>query len=489
MAKKDSLHLHKLIQSLTKHEKAYFARFSKQHASKQTEYIKLFYALEKMKQYDEQALRQQFANLPFLKSYLFDLILNALSGYYNNPRHPQIYMLSNYAHAYILEKKGFVKMAAKALQHGIQMAAVKGNHIFQYILIQSQHRQQSLLVDPVQRDVYFKETIEQLNGLLKKEQQSLRYLFEFDKVKLLYAKMSQGLPFDADIANIDIELLLNVDDGAGSRDRRLCYETLIIFFNAVGKDKDAYLISHKYLQFEKKILLQPGNDMEYYSRSLMFAAISNSNINKKVEAQKHLEIMNRLRPENKQVDNLNRVRYITTKLNLFCEQKEYSIGSKFTLEAMKNYPQYFETDKPHFQGFNILGYMLLLFFFDNRFDMCIRLLNHTDMNNVRHNSPSLFKDMEILRLMLQIEMGNHDLLESMIHSMQEKFKKNKMLDEHTKLLLKYFRYFSKGHIQQKEQEAILKSLRSITEIPHHKFLYKFMGIMPYEEYIKGHSGY
>lgn len=484
MAKKDSLHLYNLIHSLTKNEKAYFARFAKQHAFKQTEYLKLFYALEKMKQYDEQTLKEQFSNLPFLKGYLFDMILNALSGYYNNPKHPQIYLLSNYTHAYILEKKGFTKLASKTLQQGINVASLNGNHIFQYLLTLSQHRQKSLLVHPSERDVYFRDTIELLSTLLKKEQQSLQYLFEFDKVKLLYAKMSQGLPFDADIANINIEILLKVADEAGSRDKRLCYETLIIFFNALGKDKDAHHVSQQYLQFEKKILLLPGNDMEYYSRALMFAAISSSGVNKFNDAEKYLDTMKRLLPENKQVQYLNTIRYISTKLNFLCLQKQHKQGAKFANELLNEYPYLLEIDKPTFQGFNILGYLLLLFFQNKNFDKCIMLLNHADMNNIRYNSPTLFKDMEILRLMIQIELGNYDLLESLVHNTHEKLKKQKILDNYTNTLLKFFKYYSKGFISEKEKERVTKSLSNISNIPHQKFLYKFMGILPYAEYIE-----
>ncbi len=485
MAKKDSLNLFRLIHSLTAHEKAYFVRYAKQHASEHTEYMKLYHILQKMQQYDEQALKKKFRNLSILKNYLFNLLLDVLSGYYNNPNHPQVYLFSRYIHAYILEKKGFTKMAASALQQGINTAAPQGNIIFQYLSALFLHRLQSILIPPAERGEYFNDAYNKLNMLLQKEQQTLRYIFEFDKVKLFCASLQEGLNFNVTEEDINLELLLRPEFESDIRDNRMRFDTLLLYYQYTGKEQEAYQISHEYLRYEEAILNQPGNNMEYYSRALMHTVIGSANANKVTEAEKYLEVMKRLQPENREVKRLNDLRYATCRLNFLAERKRYAEGAKFAKEAMKDYPWLFETDKAEFQHFNTFAYTLLVFFFNRDFDLCIHFLNHTDMVNVRNNAPDLYKSMEILRLMLQLEMGNYDLLESLMRNTQHKLKKHKMLDGFTKTLLQFFKYYGKKRVKAAEKEAVIAALTKISlQKPLPKFAYNFMKIMPYIDYVK-----
>jgi len=84
--KSDSLF--QLIRSLTKNEKGYFKKFISRHtAAENNDYVKLFDAIEKQDEYDEEKLKKAFSktqiakHLPVWKNYVYHAILKSLRSY------------------------------------------------------------------------------------------------------------------------------------------------------------------------------------------------------------------------------------------------------------------------------------------------------------------------------------------------------------------------------------------------------------------------
>ena len=62
--------LFQLIKSLSKTEKRHFVLYSTKHViGEQNGYMKLFYAIEKQKEYDEGKIKKQFVNDSFIKRF------------------------------------------------------------------------------------------------------------------------------------------------------------------------------------------------------------------------------------------------------------------------------------------------------------------------------------------------------------------------------------------------------------------------------------
>jgi hypothetical protein len=86
MVKKEQLFV--LIRSLSKAEKRYFKLFCKQTTT-ESNYLKLFEAMDLQKEYDEKAIKKKFANQEFCKqlhvtkNYLRQLILKSLRNYHH----------------------------------------------------------------------------------------------------------------------------------------------------------------------------------------------------------------------------------------------------------------------------------------------------------------------------------------------------------------------------------------------------------------------
>lgn len=81
--------LFELIKSLVKSEKRYFKIYASRHViGEQNNYIRLFDAIDRQKEYDEEAIRREFASEVFIKqlsvtkNYLYRLILESMRAYH-----------------------------------------------------------------------------------------------------------------------------------------------------------------------------------------------------------------------------------------------------------------------------------------------------------------------------------------------------------------------------------------------------------------------
>lgn len=118
---KTSDHLFQLIKSLSKNEKGYF----KKHISKGTmgqdnNYMKLFEAMDRQKEYDEREIKMIFAGETFIKqlstikNYLYHLILKALNVYHSEIS-VETKLMEWLKQAEILFKRGLYEQCEKIL--------------------------------------------------------------------------------------------------------------------------------------------------------------------------------------------------------------------------------------------------------------------------------------------------------------------------------------------------------------------------------------
>jgi hypothetical protein len=135
MSVKVSENLHQLIRSLSKPEKRYFKLYSSRHIiGEQNNYVKLFDAIEKQKEYNEAALLQQFKKETFSKQFsiaksrLYDSILRSLDAYNSDSSVDS--QLKNMLHyAEILFKKTLYEQCVRILMSAKKLATKYEKHI------------------------------------------------------------------------------------------------------------------------------------------------------------------------------------------------------------------------------------------------------------------------------------------------------------------------------------------------------------------------
>jgi len=133
------LHLFTLINSMTKSEKRYFKLFNSTFEGKNKTNLKLFNAIDKQKIYNEKALKELFADEPFVKHFavaksnLFNMILRTLRIYHENTsdrrkinQHHENYLL--------LFEKGLTDLARNQLDKAMKLA-IENDFIADKIII------------------------------------------------------------------------------------------------------------------------------------------------------------------------------------------------------------------------------------------------------------------------------------------------------------------------------------------------------------------
>ncbi len=147
MSGKSSDQLHKLIHSLTKQEKRHFKIFAGRHTiGDQNNYVVLFDAIEKVKEYDEEALLKKFSkelfinNFSITKGRLYETILRSLDVFHHNSSvDAQLWKELHYAE--ILYKKTLYDQCAKRLKSARKLAEKYEKHA---VLVQVHSLEKSL---------------------------------------------------------------------------------------------------------------------------------------------------------------------------------------------------------------------------------------------------------------------------------------------------------------------------------------------------------
>lgn len=147
MSGRSSDQLHKLIHSLSKQEKRHFKIFAGRHTiGEQNNYVTLFDAIEKVKEYDEEALLKKFRGESFINNFsitkgrLYEVILRSLDVFHHNSSvDAQLWKELHFAE--ILYKKALYDQCAKRLKSARKLAEKYEKHA---VLVQIHSLEKSL---------------------------------------------------------------------------------------------------------------------------------------------------------------------------------------------------------------------------------------------------------------------------------------------------------------------------------------------------------
>ena len=119
--------LFQLIKSLTKSEKRYFKLINSKKSGEKNNYIRLFDAIDKQKDYNEEKIKKQFSGTAFIKylpsekQYLYNLILKSLDLFYaHSTEEKHLEELMHYTE--ILFIKGLYQQSKKVADKAMKMA-------------------------------------------------------------------------------------------------------------------------------------------------------------------------------------------------------------------------------------------------------------------------------------------------------------------------------------------------------------------------------
>lgn len=178
------LELFDLIQSMTMSEKRYFKVYSSKHViGGKNDYVQLFDAIDKMSDYDEDALlsKKFVKNLSAEKNYLYKLVLKSLNAFHQgvNPK-TKIYNLLQSIE--VLYHKGLYSQAEKLCQKARKIAVE--NELFSHQLSINE-----ILIELLSKQFKYAEVIDQLDSV--KEVKSQMDNFEKIQYHTMHAYLEQ----------------------------------------------------------------------------------------------------------------------------------------------------------------------------------------------------------------------------------------------------------------------------------------------------------
>ncbi len=184
---KPSQELFRLIRSLSKSEKRFFKLTSSLQTGEKN-YIKLFDAIEKQKEYDEQAIKDQFKgetfikHLPSEKNHLYKLILKSLRLFYSENTVSAI-LAEHIQSIEILYNKALYSECSKLVKKAKKIA--EGHERF-YYLFELIKWEKMLLEEEFQAGKFDKD----LNALIEEEQVVIKKLRNLAEYQILYSKIN-----------------------------------------------------------------------------------------------------------------------------------------------------------------------------------------------------------------------------------------------------------------------------------------------------------
>ena len=483
-----SSQLYHLIQSLDKPEKRYFKLYCSKYKGEDSQYRKVFDAIDKQTSYDEEALKVKFKAEKFvkqfhvMKNYLYNLILDSLWAFYAGKTiNQQISELIDKSE--ILNEKGLFQQSLKMLQKAAKLA--ERHEVFEYCLL-IYKRLKLLYIRKIDVDNFEK----RLNEYIEKEQWALQQLnnlmhFEWlsNKTFRLYHRrhVARNLHDEEAYRELLADSLLQSSEAATSdlaklhyfNIRALCYETLGDLQKS-SKSREGMV-----LFFE--------NSPNLMKRTFVNYLVSLNNL---------LHTYNELRDYPNFFKVLDKISEVGDKVNRKLTQVEELLIFRSTTSMVFNalvkngrFEEALQKIPAIEEGFEKFGnklneafrYPFYYFFAYTNFALgdyreCLQYLENIIHNNDMTFNRELFRFGRILYLIAHYELENWELLPSIIRSTQRYLSQLQKPYDSEKTLLSFFKktpYADKraAFIQlEDELEKLKENPRFLSELEHFDYL-------------------
>ncbi len=432
MKKNESLY--QLIHSLSANEKRYFKIYASRHTiGEENNYVKLFGLFEGVKKFEDETLERLASQASFVKyfsaekNYLYNLILDCLDSYHKESSvDRKISKLINIGR--ILMEKKLDDQGAQVLEKARKLSAYH-NRYENFIPINQLLKKKAFAketIDQRQLDAFNSEE-EQLVNQIKSQ---LYYRNSFDQLVLhrrLFGSVTHpheqaswknkyphlGEPLQPNFSSFDIEvnyLMSQLEYSRISRDREkggITVRRLIqTMENERGKIAGEYIELYAYALYVF-VVMRLYNSLDEANTALQKLRRLEEYVDAKVSKSEHARCFEF---------------YFTAITDMSLESKNYN-------EVWQIIPQIeelFETYEPHMTPsfILVLHYNLTCMFFGlGEFRQALKWLNKV-RNVTTVFREDIFYDLRTLNMIIHMELGNDEILPSLIKSAKYHNKKN-----------------------------------------------------------------
>jgi hypothetical protein len=423
---KPSTELFELIKSLTKSEKRFF-KLSSSLQDGEKNYLKIFDAIDKQTEYDEEGIKKLFANETFIKhfpsekNHLYKLILKSLRSYHADHSISSI-LRQEIKNIEILFKKGLYKECHKFLQRCKKLA---NEHEKFYYLFELINLEKQLLEEDYESGEFDKD----LNALVEEEMvciEKLRNLAEYHIIfsKINYVFRREGFAHNEEEKTIvkeieDYHLIKGKNTALSARASTICYyiKGLCATTNRQHQDAFTFFLKSKEI-FDKNPHIRSDLSKRYLKTlsSLLYGYIDANNFE---AAQELIRTMKALQEEDG-FDTLEmEVKIFTSThiaklmlLNRTGEFKQAIELSKDIILAMDKYGDRINKEQQLLFSYNFA----YAHFGAGEYKDALQWINSVLNTNEQSLRRDIFNFARVFNLLIHLELGNNDLLEYTVKS-------------------------------------------------------------------------
>ena len=476
---KPSHELFRLVKSLTKSEKRFFKLMSSLQSGEKN-YIKLFDSIEKQNEYDEDAIKQQFAgqtfirHLPSEKNHLYKLILKSLRLFYSENSVSAI-LAENIQSIDILYNKALYSECGKLVRKAKKIA--KSHERF-YYLFELIKWEKLLLEEEFQSGQFDRD----LNKVIEEEHTVIKKLRNLAEYEIVYSKINYVFRQGGYTRNVQErelvheiqkhELIKGKNTALSKRAAAACYYVKGLCAITNNDVEDSFLNFSKVVQiFEenpnliqdipKQYIRSLGNLFYYYIKAGDYKRL--------------FELIDKMRSFQDQ-PGFNR---IDIKIRIFLstnyfEMLAYDRQGEFEkaidmIESISNKMKEFG-EKITKEDEVVFGHLFAnILFAAGKYRESLRQINTVLNDNESNLRQDIFSFAKLFNLVIHYELENFDLLDYLIKSTERYYlKKKKTIDvgyafeltfiKGFKQLIKTSKRVEKSHDILEEMEQKLNKL-------------------------------
>jgi len=469
MKKKEALH--DLIKSLTKNEKRFFKIYASRHAIRgKNNYVKLFEAVDSLKQYNEIKLFRKIRKEPFIKrfpaekNYLYNMILECLNIYHKDSSIDR--QISKYINiARVLFDKKLDEQSLRVVDK-VKKLSYQHNRFENIIPLITLLKKTGFDMDRITEkdlDLYYKELFVSLHKLKVK--------FEYNKISdfLLLKRKHIGpvknMHYLQSVRSFRRNPFFSDDSKINSFDANMYYLLGKVEYYRILRDfKNGFTYAEKLCSLFESNIERIVDCTSLYLYGLNCFIEACVYIDRKQDAFTALDKIRNI-PDligEKNVTNEIQVaifeKYYNGVTAGYVHLKEYKKGISYVPaieEGIKKYDSSLIPSSKMVLIFNVA----CLYFGDGQYKQALKWCNLVINAPSTSHREDIFCMAKILNLLIHLELRNMIILPNIIKSTYRFFYKKKRLYKFEILFLKYIKLFSKADTK-KEQFQLYRNFRT-----------------------------
>ena len=479
-----------LVNSLSKTEKRYFKKFSELHGKQDNNYLLLFDAIAKQKEFNEEELKKLFKGhafmrqFPVAKNYLFSKILDALEFYHRDSSiHSSV--RRNIYRAELLQKKGMysqsMKPLCKAREDALEMdlfhAMIEINTQWEfnaYIEKYDLKKLEQLHADALK-------TSSLLNDAIACRDVSLKMVTVYN---LFFQTRNKKYLAEAE------ELMKNpvikkADEIKSFSGRIRIYETRFFYWYAKGNLDAACMEGEKALKLCLSSPLQMKNNIKFYLVLLSNLFYLRSEQKNYYGAYTYLVQMDKALPFIQTYSQRAKYFYIHDNALLYYL---YHTGKLKELEKklpilISDLEKYME-ELSSFEQIGILSYIAISFFYLGDLKMCIHYLNELRNEYNLEENPEAQYFLNIFYLIAHYDSGHHEILPYLVQSFHRFLRKKKYVSKVERAMVDLLKKTPATDKEKQNNEEFVSIKKEIENLPNdnaYHYIFKYFDLLAWLE--------